>query len=188
MRFGLNFFPSFRPQDSTTADYYQQCLRIAERADALGYSSIKTVEHSFYDYGGHSPNPCVFLSAVAARTRRIRLITGAVIPAFHHPAHLGGDLAMLDNLSQGRLDAGFGRAFLPKEFEVFGVSMEDSRARYEEGIEIVIRLWTEDRVSYQGKFHSFHDVHLMPRPVQRPHPPILLPAIASRSEEHTSEL
>src|SRR5438034_9167839 len=85
MRFGLNFFPSFRPQDSTTADYYQQCLRIAERADVLGYSSIKTVEHSFYDYGGHSPNPCVFLSAVAARTRRIRLITGAVIPAFHHP-------------------------------------------------------------------------------------------------------
>src|SRR2546429_2163887 len=52
MRFGLNFFPSFRPQDSTTADYYQQCLRISERADALGYSSIKTVEHSFYDYGG----------------------------------------------------------------------------------------------------------------------------------------
>src|SRR5439155_305678 len=56
MRFGLNFFPSFRPQDSTTADYYQQYLRIAEPADVLGYSSIKTVEHSFYDYGGHSPS------------------------------------------------------------------------------------------------------------------------------------
>src|SRR5256885_17034007 len=70
MRFGLNFFPSFRPQDSTTADYYQQCLRIAERADALGYSSIKTVEHSFYDYGGHSPNPCVFLSAGGGRAPR----------------------------------------------------------------------------------------------------------------------
>src|SRR5579871_2632675 len=117
MKFGINFFPSFRPADSTTARYYDQCLRLAERADALGFNSIKTVEHSFYDYGGHSPNPSVFLAAVAARTRRIRLVTGAVIPAFHHPAHLGGDLAMLDNMSNGRLEAGFGRAFLPKELK-----------------------------------------------------------------------
>src|SRR3989442_6609838 len=72
MRFGLNFFPSFRPGDSSTADYYQQCLRIAERADMLGYSSIKTVEHSFYDYGGQLPNPSVFLSAGGARPRPIR--------------------------------------------------------------------------------------------------------------------
>src|SRR5947208_17111240 len=101
MRFGLNFFPSFRPQDGTTADYYEQCLRIAERADVLGYSSIKTVEHSFYDYGGHSPNPCVFLSAVAGRTRRIRRITRPVIPVFRHAAHLGVGLAVLANTSQG---------------------------------------------------------------------------------------
>src|SRR5437870_11778528 len=132
MRFGLNFFPSFRPQDSTTADYYQQCLRIAERADVLGYSSIKTVEHSFYDYGGHSPNPCVFLSAVAARTRPIPLITGAVIPAFHHPAHLGGDLARPANMSKGRLDAGFGRPFLSTELETYGVRMTESREGFEE--------------------------------------------------------
>src|SRR5258706_10538611 len=117
MKFGINFFPSFRPEDSTTADYYDQCLRIAARADELGYSSIKTVEHSFYDYGGHSPNPCVFLSAVAPPTKRIRLLTRAVIPAFHPPAHLRGGLAMLDNISQGRLHAGVGRAVLPQEFE-----------------------------------------------------------------------
>src|SRR5437899_1097048 len=176
MRFGLNFFPSFRPQDSTTADYYEQCLRIAERADVLGYSSIKTVEHSFFDYGGHSPNPCVFLSAVAARTRRIRLITGAVIPAFHHPAHLGGDLAMLDNMSQGRLDAGFGRAFLPKEFEVYGVPMSESRERFEEAIGMILRLWTEERVSAKGKYWNLEDVHLMPRVVQKPHPPVWIAA------------
>ena len=147
MKFGLNLFPSFRPSDSTTARYYDQCLRLAERADRVGYHSIKTVEHSFYDYGGHSPNPCVFLSAIAARTQRIRLVTGAVIPAFHHPAHLGGDLAMLDNMSNGRLDAGFGRAFLPKEFEVYGVSMEESRSRFEEGISMIKRLWTEESVT-----------------------------------------
>ena len=179
MKFGLNFFPSFRPEDGTTAAYYAQCLRLAARADELGYSSVKTVEHSFYDYGGHSPNPCVFLSAVAARTRRIRLVTGAVIPAFHHPAHLGGDLAMLDNMSGGRLDAGFGRAFLPKEFEVYGVPMSQSRERLEESIAMIRRLWTEERVSVSGRFWSFEDVRLMPRVVQKPHPPIWIAAIST---------
>ncbi len=179
MKFGLNFFPSFRPEDGTTAAYYAQCLRLAARADELGYSSVKTVEHSFYDYGGHSPNPCVFLSAVAARTRRIRLITGAVIPAFHHPAHLGGDLAMLDNMSGGRLDAGFGRAFLPKEFEVYGVPMAQSRERLEESISMLRRLWTEERVSQEGKFWQLRDVRLMPRVVQKPHPPIWIAAIST---------
>ncbi len=179
MKFGLNFFPSFRAEDSSTADYFDQCLRLAERADALGYNSIKTVEHSFYDYGGHSSNPCVFLSAVAARTKRIRVITGAVIPAFHHPAHLGGDLAMLDNMSKGRLDAGFGRAFLPKEFEVYGVPLDESRPRFEEAIGVIRRLWTEDKVTHKGKYWSFDDVHLMPRVVQKPHPPVWIAAIVS---------
>ena len=179
MRFGINFFPSFRPEDSTTAAYFQQCLRLAERADALGYHSAKTVEHSFYDYGGHSPNPCVLLSAIAARTKRIRLVTGAVIPAFHHPAHLGGDLAMLDNVSNGRLDAGFGRAFLPKEFEVYGVPMAESRGRFEEAISIIRKLWVEDRISHQGKFWALDDVRLMPRVVQKPHPPVWIAAIST---------
>ncbi len=179
MRFGLNFFPAFRPSDTTTAAYFDQCLRLSERADALGFDSVKTVEHQFFDYGGHSPNPIVFLAAIAARTRRIRPITGAVIPAFNHPVKAAGELAMLDNLSNGRLDAGFGRAFIPKEFEVFGVSMDESRARFEECIEIITRLWTEDRVSYEGRFFKLEDVHLMPRPVQKPHPPIWIAAIAS---------
>ncbi len=179
MRFGLNFFPAFRPSDTTTAAYFDQCLRLSERADALGYHSIKTVEHQFFDYGGHSPSPIVFLAAVAARTKRIRPITGAVIPAFNHPVKSAGELAMLDNISKGRLDAGFGRAFIPKEFEVFGVSMEESRARFEECIDIITRLWTEDRVSYEGRFFKLEDVHLMPRPVQKPHPPIWIAAVGS---------
>src|SRR3989454_11078814 len=172
MKFGLNFFPSFRSSDYSTAEYFAQCLRLAERADALGFDSIKTVEHYFYDYGGHSPNPVALLAAVAARTRRIRLITGAVIPAFNHPVKLAAELAMLDNISNGRLDAGFGRAFIPKEFDVFRVSMDESRPRFEEGIDVITRLWTQERVSYDGKFHKFHDVRLMPRPGRNPHPPV----------------
>ena len=180
MRFGLNFFPSFRLDDMCTAEYFSLGLSLSERADELGYSSVKTVEHYFHDYGGHSPNPIVFLSAVAARTRRIRLITGAVIPAFNNPIKLAGELAMLDNISNGRLDAGFGRAFIPKEFEVFGVNMDESRTRFEEGIDIITRLWTQERVSYEGRFHKFQDVRLMPRPMQKPHPPIWIAAVATK--------
>ena len=179
MKFGLNFFPSFRASDCSTAQYFDQCLRLAERADQRGFNSVKAVEHYFYDYGGHSPNPVVLLAAVAARTRRIRPITGAVIPAFNNPIKLAAELAVLDNLSNGRLDVGFGRAFIPKEFEVFGVSMDESRARFEEGLDIVRRLWTEERVSYDGRFHRFRDVHLKPRPVQKPHPPIWVATVAS---------
>jgi len=117
MKFGLNFFPSFRARDYSTAEYFRQCLRLAERADRLGVNSVKAVEHYFYDYGA-TPESVVFLAAVAARTQRIRPITGAVIPAFNNPVKLAAELAVLDNISDGRLDVGFGRAFIPKEFEV----------------------------------------------------------------------
>jgi alkanesulfonate monooxygenase SsuD/methylene tetrahydromethanopterin reductase-like flavin-dependent oxidoreductase (luciferase family) len=86
---------------------------------------------------------------------------------------------MLDNMSGGRLDAGFGRAFLPKEFEVYGVPMAQSRERLEESISMLRRLWTEERVSQEGKFWQLRDVRLMPRVVQKPHPPIWIAAIST---------
>jgi natural product biosynthesis luciferase-like monooxygenase protein len=177
VRFGLNFFPSFRSADLTTVAYFDQVLRLCERGDRLGYHSAKAVEHYFHDYGGQTPNPIVLLSAIAARTRRLRLITGAVIPAFNHPVKLAGELAMLDNISGGRLDVGFGRAFIPKEFAVFDVAMEESRARFEEGVEVIRRLWTEERVTHHGRFHRFENVRSTPRPVQTPHPPIWVAAV-----------
>src|SRR5256885_3415440 len=102
MRFGLNFFPSFRPQDSTTADYYEQCLRIAERADVLGYSSIKTVEHSFFDYGGHSPNPSVFLSAGGGAPPPPPPPIRAGVPAVSHPAAPPRRPALAGKIRPGR--------------------------------------------------------------------------------------
>jgi alkanesulfonate monooxygenase SsuD/methylene tetrahydromethanopterin reductase-like flavin-dependent oxidoreductase (luciferase family) len=86
---------------------------------------------------------------------------------------------MLDNMSQGRLDAGFGRAFLPKEFEVYGVPMSESRERFEEAIGMILRLWTEERITAKGKYWNLEDVHLMPRVVQKPHPPVWIAAIST---------
>jgi alkanesulfonate monooxygenase SsuD/methylene tetrahydromethanopterin reductase-like flavin-dependent oxidoreductase (luciferase family) len=86
---------------------------------------------------------------------------------------------MLDCISNGRLDAGFARAFLPDEFEAFGVSTEDSRARYEEGIAACVRLWTEEHVTFHGQFHHWDDVTVYPRPIQQPHPPVWVAAIGT---------
>lgn len=179
MKFGINFFPAFRPDQMTAAEYYAQCLRVSERADELGFNSVKTVEHYFHDYGGYSPNPIVLLSAISARTRQIRPITGAVIPAFNHPIKLAAELAMLDNLCNGRLDVGFGRAFIPEEYAAYGLDMNNSRVMFDEGVEVVKRLWTEESVTHVGRFWRFKDVHSMPRPCQRPHPPIWVAAIST---------
>ncbi|WP_158890639.1 LLM class flavin-dependent oxidoreductase [Amycolatopsis anabasis] len=179
MDFGLNFFPVFAPEKKTATDYYREVIDLSALADRLGFEHVQTVEHYGSPYGGYSPDPVTLLAAVAARTERIRITTGAVIPAFTHPLKLAGKLAMLDNLSGGRLDAGFGRGFLPDEFDWFGIPMSESRRRFTEGIEACRRLWSEENVKWEGEFHSFGPVTLLPRPVQRPHPPIFVASASS---------
>jgi alkanesulfonate monooxygenase SsuD/methylene tetrahydromethanopterin reductase-like flavin-dependent oxidoreductase (luciferase family) len=121
----------------------------------------------------------VFLTAAAMRSKKARLITGAVLPAFNHPLKLAGEIGMLDAISGGRLEVGFARAFLPHEFARFGVSVHESRERFEEGMEQVRRLLEEENVTAEGKFHSFKNVTSLPRPTQKPRPPFWVAALAT---------
>ena len=107
-------------------------------------------------------------------------MTGAVLPAFNNPLKLAGELAMLDALCNGRLDIGFARAFLPLEFSHFGVKLDESRARFEEGMEQVRLLLEQENVSSVGRFHSFHNVTSLPRPAQLPRPPFYVAALATK--------
>ena len=132
---------------------------------------MRTVEHYFLSYGGYSPDPLIFLSAAAAMTRSLRLVTGAVLPVFNHPLKLAGQIGMVDAISGGRLEVGFARAFLPHEFARFGISMDESRARFDEGLDLVRRLLEEEQVTARGRFHSFENVTSLPRPTQKPRPP-----------------
>ena len=176
MQFGLNFFPCLSPAEKPAAQYFREAMHLIGLADELGYSHIRQVEHYFHPYGGYSPNPIVFLAAAAQRTQNARLVTGAVLPAFNNPLKLAGEIGMLDGLSGGRLDAGFARAFLPHEFATFGVSLDDSRKRFDEGVAQVRLLLSAENVSSQGQFHSFRNVTSYPRPTQTPHPPIWVAA------------
>ena len=181
MEFGLQFFPDVSPAQRSGEEYWADALYLSQLGEELGFTSIRTVEHYFHPYGGYSPNPLLFLAAAAMTTTKARLITGAVLPAFNHPLKLAGEIGMLDAISHGRLEVGFARAFLPHEFERFGVMPDESNARFEEGIELVRRLLEEEHVSAEGRFHQFRDVTSLPRPTQTPRPPFWLAALATPS-------
>ena len=177
MQFGVQFFPDVRPEDRSAGQYFAEALDIAEEADRLGYSHIRIVEHYFHYYGGYSPNPIVFLAAAAQRTKRARLVTGAVLPAFNNPLKLAGEIAMLDAISGGRLDVGFARAFLPHEFRRFARSPDESVARFREGIEQVDLLLREEGVTHRGRFHTIENTTSLPRPTQFPRPKFYVAAL-----------
>jgi alkanesulfonate monooxygenase SsuD/methylene tetrahydromethanopterin reductase-like flavin-dependent oxidoreductase (luciferase family) len=177
VEFGIQFFPDVKPQEKSGAAYFHDALVLAEEADALGFTHIRIVEHYFHYYGGYSPNPMLFLAAAAQRSRRARLVTGAVLPAFNHPLKLAGEIGMLDAISEGRLDVGFARAFLPHEFHRFGRSPDESVARFREGIEQVDLLLCGENVTHHGRFHDIVDVTSLPRPTQRPRPKFYVAAL-----------
>lgn len=179
LEFGIQFFPDVGPDEKSAAQYWDEALHLTGLCDELGYTSVRTVEHYFHPYGGYSPNPVVFLAAAAMRTAKARLITGAVLPAFNNPLKLAGELGMLDAISKGRLEAGFARAFLPHEFAQFGVSLDESRARFDEGIAQVRALLEQTDVTMEGRFHSFRNVTSLPRPEQQPRPPFWVAAFGT---------
>ena len=144
----------------------------------LGFDGIAVNEHHGTPYGlMNSPN--LLVAAIAQRTRKLKLLTYGNLLPLHEPLRLAEELAMLDCLSNGRLIAGVARG-APREYRIYNVSPGESRARFEECFEIMRRAWTEESFSYKGKFHSYKDVAIWPRPVQQPHPPVWIPVTGSR--------
>ena len=180
MEFGLQYFPCVGPEQKSGAQYFDECLRLTDFADEYGFTHIRTVEHYFHPYGGYSPNPIVFLSALSQRTRKARVITGAVLPVFNNPMKLAGEIGMLDAISGGRAEIGFARAFLPHEYEHFGISLDESVARFDEGMKQIDMLLTGENVSDDGEFHQFRNVTSLPRPTQKPRPKFWTAAFATQ--------
>mgnify|MGYP003679575543 CR=1 FL=1 len=137
MDFGIQFFPDIGPEIQSAEDYWDEALRLVDHFDELGYSHVRTVEHYFESYGGYTPNPHLFLVAASQRTKKARLVTGAVLPVFNHPLKIAGEIGVVDAISHGRMECGFARAFLPHEFTRFGISVNESKARFDEGYNIM---------------------------------------------------
>src|SRR5262249_44727729 len=121
-------------------------------------------------------SPLMILAAAAQRTQRIRLGTAVTLLPLHNPVKMVEDAATLDVLSGGRLEFGVGRGATPVYFAGYNVPMEESRERFEESLEVILRAWTSERLSYQGKYFRVQDLTLAPKPVQKPYPPIRIAA------------
>jgi alkanesulfonate monooxygenase SsuD/methylene tetrahydromethanopterin reductase-like flavin-dependent oxidoreductase (luciferase family) len=166
----------FKP--AIAAQTYGEHLAAWEEMDRLGYDGIGFNEHHTSPYGlMNSPN--LLAAAAAQRTQKLKLLIYGNLLPLHEPLRLAEELAMLDCMSNGRLISGFARG-IPREYNVYGVDQRQSRARYEEAYEIILKAWDEEVFSYQGKYWSYRDVAIWPRPLQQPHPPIWIPITTSK--------
>jgi alkanesulfonate monooxygenase SsuD/methylene tetrahydromethanopterin reductase-like flavin-dependent oxidoreductase (luciferase family) len=171
MQFGLLTLFDFFPDRQDEVTYYKDTLSLMIYAEQLGLDSVWVGEEHFY-WLGICPSPQLFLTALARETTRLRLGTAVSLLPFENPLRKAEDFAMLDLLSGGRLNFGVGRGSIPKHFEGFRVSMQESRARYEEALEIIERAWTQERFAYEGQFWQIPELSLSPKPLQKPYPPI----------------
>ena len=157
---------------------YAEHLAAWEELDRLGYDGVGFNEHHCSPYGlMNSPN--LMAAAAAQRTRNLKLLIYGNLLPLHEPLRLAEELAMLDCMSNGRLISGFARG-IPREYQVHNVPLSESRARFEEAFDIVTRAWSEDVFSYEGKYWSYKDVAIWPRPIQKPRPPIMIPIVGSK--------
>lgn len=165
------------------ATFFQEHLEYLVRAEALGFDAVGFAEHH-YGTNGLCPSPNLMAAAVAARTSTIKLaLMGNCLPIHGHPVRLAEELAMLDAVSGGRVISGFIRGgFL--EYYAFSVELAESRGRFEESWELIEKAWTaEDPFEWRGEYYNYDAVSILPRPVQRPHPPLIMAANTRESVE-----
>jgi alkanesulfonate monooxygenase SsuD/methylene tetrahydromethanopterin reductase-like flavin-dependent oxidoreductase (luciferase family) len=149
-------------------------------ADKLGLDEVWLGEHRFSRHGLLS-GFFSFAGHVAARTTRLRIGTAVVVLPLHNPILVAEELAMLDVLSGGRLEVGIGSGYQRQEFDGVGVDIEESRERFREATEVIRLAWTEERLTFHGKYTSVDDLWVVPKPLQEPHPPLYV-AISTSPE------
>jgi len=172
MRFGWLTL-SASPSPAEDAARIDQQIEQACAAEALGFDSVWLTEHYFTGESVYN-DALLFAAALAMKTTRIRIGFAVVQMPFHHPVRLATQLALLDNLSKGRIDVGIGKGTVYNEYEFIGHGLRstDSKARMEEAQSIFERLWTETPLTHEGKYYSVHVPELRPKPVQQPGPPL----------------
>lgn len=158
--------------ETSNQDVYHEAIEQIVLADKLGFDRVWCVEHHFLPEFSHSPRSEMFLAHVAAKTERIRIGHGVVLLPFQHPVKVAEGIAVLDILSNGRVEFGTGRGLSPLEITGFGLSPADTRGMWEESLSIVPKMWSEEIFSHEGKYWQIPPRSIVPKPVQKPHPPI----------------
>lgn len=191
MKFSL-FYEMQMSNDApgTEARVFREALDQAILADQLGYHCVWAVEHhGLYEYA-HSAAPEIFLSFVAARTKNLRLGHGVSLTPykFNHPIRVAERVATLDILSGGRVNWGSGKSSSVVEAKLFGIPESELHEQWEEALEMVPAIWSSDVFEWSSKNYQVPPVHIVPKPVQSPHPPMFGPTANIRSLQRVAEL
>jgi probable F420-dependent oxidoreductase len=173
-------------RDPSSRDPYAPTFELAAIGEAAGFDTATTGHHHFMP--GIMSDPLTFLGTVAARTDTLRVATGIFQLPMHHPVQVAEQVATIDEISGGRVALGVGLGWWPLEYEVFGANFRQRGALMEEALSILKLLWTQENVSYDGQFHSFPDLTVYPRPVQRPHPPLWVAGVADTAVDRAARL
>ena len=182
MKFGmLHFFehPAGGKSERQILMEQLDCMRAAED---MGFDSIWAPEHHSTEYG-LSASPMLTLAAIASTTKRIRLGSGVLVLPFNDPIRVAEEGAMVDLMSDGRLDLGVGRGFQPIEYQGFTLDQSKSRGIFDESLDVIVRAWTEEPMSFKGVHFEIPEQSVRPKPLQKPHPPIWIAAISDQSFE-----
>ncbi|MGH7767380.1 MAG: LLM class flavin-dependent oxidoreductase [Candidatus Binatia bacterium] len=173
MKFGAHYLPTYVPDlDGPAPEFYRRMFEQMEELDRLGFDHVWVTEHHFGDYGGAIPHPPTFLSAVARTTKRIRLGVAINVLPLHNPLEVAESYAMVDVVSNGRLEFGVGKGSEPSEYRRSGVSPDEATGRMKEGTEVLLQAWSDRPVNFRGEYFRYENFRVLPKPVQRPHPPI----------------
>ncbi|HEX6842481.1 MAG TPA: LLM class flavin-dependent oxidoreductase [Stellaceae bacterium] len=175
MEFGL-FHEFQRPPGASAETAFAQSFAQVDAAERWGLDAMWLAELHFAPERSVLASPLVLAAAIAQRTRRMKIGTAVQVLPLCHPLRLAEEAATVDQISEGRLIFGVGRSGFPRTYEAYGVPYAESRERFAETLEIVKLAWTEERFSYRGKYFSYDNVALVPKPWQKPYPPIRIAA------------
>ena len=170
MKFGIFYIVPWH-EDVTQQRALNEALEQIELADQLGIDEVWLGEHRFSRHGLLS-GIWSFLGAVAGRTKNIRIGTAVIVLPLHNPILVAEEVAMMDVISGGRFNMGIGAGYQRQEFEGIGVDIDESRERFHEAVDVMIKAWTEEKLTYHGKFTNVDDLWVLPKPVQKPFPPL----------------
>jgi alkanesulfonate monooxygenase SsuD/methylene tetrahydromethanopterin reductase-like flavin-dependent oxidoreductase (luciferase family) len=160
------------------AEAFEESFKQVEAAETLGMDAVWLAEHHFSPERSVLASPLVIASAIAARTSRIRIGLAVQVLPLTNPLRLAEEAATVDHISKGRFDFGVGRSGLTRYYQGYNVPYAESRARFLEALEIITKGWCQEQFSHSGAFFTFHNVTVVPKPLQQPHPPIRV-ALAS---------
>ncbi|MCP3854818.1 MAG: LLM class flavin-dependent oxidoreductase [Actinomycetia bacterium] len=186
LRFGVMYDCRLDPsKDTTMGEVYAATLEQSVLADQLGFDHVWFTEHHFCE-DGYLPAFQPLAGAIAARTERIRISTDIALLPLYHPIRLAEEMAVLDQISNGRMELGIGMGYVPEEFRAFGVPLKNRVSMTEEGIQILRLAWGDGPFSFSGKRYQLDNIDVHPKPIQPGGPPLWIAAMSEAGAQRAA--